>query len=78
MQSPSTHREELLERAEALKVLPSLTTVINEVLQVLSREDSSFSQLFDVVRYDQAISSKIISIANSAYFSRGAKIVTLQ
>jgi putative nucleotidyltransferase with HDIG domain len=74
----TSHRDELLERADGLKVLPTLNTVIDEVLRVLSREDSSFGQLLDVIRYDQAISSKIISIANSAYFSRGAQILNLQ
>jgi putative nucleotidyltransferase with HDIG domain len=74
----SSLRDELLARAEALKVLPTLNTVIDEVLQVIADDNASFKQLFAVIKYDQAISSKIISIANSAYFSRGAQIGNLE
>ncbi len=70
-------REDLLEKAETLKVLPTLSTIIDEVFRVLADENASFTSLFGVVKYDQAISAKIISIANSAYFSRGTRIVTL-
>ena len=71
-------RKRLLEKADALKVLPTLNAIIDEVLRVLGDENSSFSSLFGIVRYDQAISSKVISIANSAYFSRGTRIVNLE
>jgi putative nucleotidyltransferase with HDIG domain len=71
-------REELLSCAETLNVLPTLNAVVDEVLRVLADENSSFNRLFNVVRYDQAISSKVISIANSAYFSRGFRITNLE
>ncbi len=74
----STLREDVLARAETLKVLPTLNSVIDEVLRVLSDENSSFNRLFNVVRYDQAVSSKVISIANSAYFGRGSQITNLE
>ena len=77
MQS-SSPREDLLSRAETMKVLPTLNAVIDEVLRVLADENSSFNRLFNVVRYDQAISSKVISIANSAYFGRGFQITNLE
>jgi HD-like signal output (HDOD) protein len=73
-----TLRDELLARAETIKVLPTLNTVINELFRVMHDPNASFKQLFDVVRYDQAIGSKIISIANSAYYSRGLDIVNLE
>jgi len=68
----------LLSKAETLKILPTLNTIIDEVLRVLADENSSFNRLFNVVRYDQAISSKVISIANSAYFGRGFQITNLE
>ncbi|MGD0232510.1 MAG: HDOD domain-containing protein, partial [Syntrophorhabdales bacterium] len=40
--------------------------------------NSSFTQLFGVIRYDQAICSKIISIANSTYYSRGASVGSIE
>jgi putative nucleotidyltransferase with HDIG domain len=71
-------REQLLSRAETSKTLPTLSTIISELLRVMSDVNSSFGQLFDVIRYDQSISSKLISIANSAYYSRGTRVVSLQ
>jgi putative nucleotidyltransferase with HDIG domain len=71
-------REELLEKAEAVKVLPSLNGIIGELFRIINDPNSSFKQLFDVIRYDQGISSKIIAIANSAYYSRGSAVGTLE
>ncbi len=71
-------REDLLEKAETLKVLPTLNAIIDKALGVLSDENASFSRILGIVKYDQAISSKVISMANSAYFSRGTRIVNLE
>ena len=71
-------REEVLSCAGATKTLPMLNGMMNEVFGLMEDPNSSFSQLFRVVRYDQAISSKIISIANSAYYSRGASVTNLE
>lgn len=59
-------------------MIPTLHTIADRVFGVLDNSNSSFSDLSDVVRYDQAITSKIISIANSAYYSRGVEIFNLQ
>lgn len=73
-----TIREELLARAKTLRVLPTLSSVVDRLFDVLHDRNASFRELVDIVRYDQSISSKIISIANSAYYSRGIKIMSLQ
>jgi len=74
----ATLRDEILTRAESVKVLPTLNTIVTELFRVMNDPNSSFKHLFDVVRYDHAASSKIISIANSAYYSRGSDIVNLE
>jgi putative nucleotidyltransferase with HDIG domain len=71
-------KEDLLGKATALKVIPTVSGVVDRVMGIISDNDSSFNDLTDVIKYDQAISSKIISIANSAYYSRGVKIFSLQ
>jgi putative nucleotidyltransferase with HDIG domain len=55
-----------------------VSNVVDRVLGIISDNESSFSDLTDVIRYDQGISSKIISIANSAYYSRGVQVFSLQ
>jgi putative nucleotidyltransferase with HDIG domain len=71
-------REELVNKATDLKVVPTLNGIVEKVFNVLGNDNSSFSDLGNVVQYDQSISSKIISIANSAYYSRGIEIFDLQ
>ena len=71
-------REELLRRARSAGTLPVLRNMMVEVFRVMADPNSSFGQLYDVVKYDQAISSKIISIANSTYYNRGAQVTNLE
>ena len=61
-----------------LKVIPTLSSIVERLLGLISNNDSSFNDLNDVIKYDQSISSKIISIANSAYYSRGVEVFSLQ
>ena len=61
-------RDELLDKARTVKVLPAATTIVDKIFRLLNDQDSSFNQLMEVVGYDQAITSKIISIANSAFY----------
>ncbi len=71
-------REELITDAKTIRLLPSLNTITARLLHVMNDPDSSFNELFDVARHDQAFSSKIMSIANSAFYSRSCTILSLQ
>lgn len=71
-------REELLKRARSATILPMLSGMMNEVFRIMADPDSSFGQLYEVVKYDQAISSKIIGIANSPYYNRGTPVTSLE
>jgi putative nucleotidyltransferase with HDIG domain len=71
-------REELLWEARKMRLIPSLNTITSQMLQVINDKNSSYNELYSVARYDQGFSGKIISIANSAFYSRGIKIVSLQ
>ena len=71
-------RDEFVNKATDMKIIPTLNGIVEKVFNVLGNDNSSFSDLGNVVQYDQAISSKIISISNSAYYSRGIEIFDLQ
>jgi len=71
-------QEQILDKAKNLKVIPTLNAIIDKVFSILGDKNSSFADLHDAVQYDQAISSKIISIANSAFYGRGVPIFSLQ
>ena len=71
-------REERIERVRNAHTLPLMGNMMVEVFRVMANPDSSFGQLYDVVKYDQAISSRIISIANSPYYNRGTQVTSLE
>jgi putative nucleotidyltransferase with HDIG domain len=71
-------QEEVLERAETLKVLPMPGATIKVLAGLMGDKGSSFGQLCEVIKHDQAITSKLISIANSAYYSRRSRISSLE
>ncbi len=71
-------REELLSEARTVRLIPSLNTVTSKLLRVMHDPECSFTQLFDVARYDQGFSGKILGIANSAFYARSCKILSLQ
>ena len=76
--SMARDREELIKRAHNVHTLPMMSNMMVEVFRVMADPDSSFGQLYGVVKYDQAISSRIISIANSPYYNRGTPVTSLE
>lgn len=71
-------REEPINKETDLKVIPTLNGIVEKVFNVPGNDNSSLSDLGNVVQYDQAISSKIRSISNSAYYSQGIETFDLQ
>ena len=54
-------------------VLPTLPEVAMRIQEVVSRPDSSSKQVADIIGQDAAISARMIKVANSVLYSRGAK-----
>ncbi|OAG28498.1 HDOD domain-containing protein [Thermodesulfatator autotrophicus] len=59
-----------------VKKLPTLPDIAYRLLELLSG-DPDIAELEGVIRYDQAITAKILSVANSAYISSQKEITTL-
>ena len=57
--------------------LPTLPDVIHKVLALVGDENSSAKQLGNMISYDQAISSRLLKVANSAYYGFMKKIATV-
>jgi len=72
------NRDILLISASELKIIPTLNNVVKKTLDLLNSSNSTLNDIFNIIKYDYAISSKIINIANSAFYSRGMKIYTLE
>jgi putative nucleotidyltransferase with HDIG domain len=71
-------RERLWDLATSTRILPVSDGVIIESLRLVHDRASSFASIAEAIRNDQSISAKIVSIANSAFYSRGIPILTLQ
>ena len=67
-------------RAIALKNverLPTLSPAVNRLLGMLAKRDIDLNQLGRVIGADPSLAGHIISAANSAYFSRGAQVQSI-
>ena len=75
--NPDTERErimEILDRAPDILTLPS---IINEIMDVISRKNSSASDLTKIIESDPALTTRILTVANSAYYGFVKKISTI-
>ncbi len=60
-----------------IKKLPTLPEIAYRLLNVLSQPESDLEELEEIIRYDQSISAKVLSVANSAYFGIQKEIDTI-
>lgn len=59
------------------KDLPALPTIVTKVFNLIENPLSSAGQLSDLIMTDQGLVSKILKMANSAYYGRAKEITTL-
>ena len=65
---------EILDRAPDILTLPS---IINEIMDVISRKNSSATDLTNIIESDPALTTRILTVANSAYYGFVKKISTI-
>lgn len=61
----------------SIVTLPSLPKVVQEVMQMLNREDLVISDLARKVEHDAVISAKVLKLANSSYYGVTRAIKTI-
>jgi len=61
-----------------VKTLPTLPAVVTRCIQMLNDERSSAESITKILEKDPPLSTKILSIANSSYYSRREKISDLR
>ena len=66
-------------RAEVIgqKNLPTIPAVLARVLGLVEREDSSTRDLVDLIEHDQALTGKMLRLANSAFFGQSRRVATI-
>ncbi len=68
----------IVTRLKMIKHIPSLPAVVMRLQQEIEREDSDAGAIARIVSEDPAIALKVLSVANSVIYSRGAEIVDVQ
>jgi HD-like signal output (HDOD) protein len=63
---------------DRVKDLPTLPDVIHKVLAFVGDESTSAKKLGSLISYDQSISSRLLKVANSAYYGFMKQIATAQ
>lgn len=62
---------------EKVQDLPPLPAIVPRVLKLISDPDSKISELSETLGSDQAIASKVLRLANSAFYGFPRRIATL-
>jgi HD-like signal output (HDOD) protein len=57
--------------------IPSLPIVATKILQVIADEASSLKELIKVISLDQSFSSRLLRIANSAFYRRDSSVTDI-
>jgi|Deesub1362A_J573_1020465.scaffolds.fasta_scaffold00324_31 putative nucleotidyltransferase with HDIG domain len=61
----------------SVEELPSLPSVVQKLMSALQKEEVTAQDLEHIVATDPAISSRILKVANSAFFGRSGRVKTL-
>ncbi len=66
-------------RAEVIsrKNLPTIPTVLTRILQLIDRDTSPGRELVEVIEHDQALTGKMLRLANSAFFGQSRRVATI-
>lgn len=76
----SKSRESILSKKmlEKIEELPTLPQVVGKIRELVGSENSNAKKIAEVIETDQAISTKVLKIANSAYYGFSGKISSIQ
>lgn len=62
-------RQELLKQVLSSDELPTLPTVASKLITLTTKEDTTLSDIADLVSQDISLSTKILKVSNSAFYS---------
>lgn len=57
--------------------IPAMPQVIVKALSIIKDEDSGVRQLADIISYDQALSTQVLKLVNSAYYGFSQQITSI-
>ena len=66
-----------LELIETMKDLPAMPTVIVKALGIIKNDSSGTKELGEIMAYDQALTSQVLKLVNSAYYGFAQEITSI-
>lgn len=66
--------DQLVSRVDTLPRLPDMSM---RLIRVINDPSSSFAEIVDVIRFDQTVTTELLRMANSAYFSLAQKVTSV-
>jgi two-component system, cell cycle response regulator len=70
-------QDEVLERVLDSDQLPTLPAVASKLLTLTSREDTTLTDIANLISKDMALSSKVLRVSNSAFYSFPQQIASI-
>lgn len=68
---------EMNELINSLKEVPAMPNVIMHALSVVKDPDSSAKELAKIISYDQSLSTKVLTLVNSAYYGFAQQVTSI-
>ena len=73
----SVDNRQLRKRLSSIKTLPTLSMVANTVINLTQNPDSTAFEIAEAISKDQALATRVLKTANSAYYGFPEKITTI-
>jgi putative nucleotidyltransferase with HDIG domain len=77
LQEPLPHRVPLDELRARVVQLPPLPEVVNVMMQALNREDASIARCAELLQRDQALTARVLRLANSAFYGVPGRVASV-
>jgi diguanylate cyclase (GGDEF)-like protein len=72
------NKEAVLEFVLGSNVLPTLSPVASRLISLTTKEETTISEIADLISMDMSLSVKILRVVNSAFYSFPQKVSTIQ
>ena len=71
-------KERIESIANNLDALPALPEVASKIMSMVNNSDVSFKKIADEISKDQSMTTNLLKLCNSAYFSKGKEITSVE
>ncbi|KAF0185208.1 MAG: signal transduction protein [Nitrospirae bacterium] len=68
----------VFDKIEELRKLPTLPTNLSRLISVLHDENASLRELEEIIKRDQAVAARIVTVANSAAFGQAGFVNSIE